>query len=177
MGRVMCASCGVEHDLGELEPSFDRPDAYFDLSESDRAARTLNTVALCAIRGEDGAPLRCFVRMVMPIPVRGETKPFCWGAWAEVAEPDFIRFADGWDHPDQADWPPFAGALANAIPFLPDGAASTLGLPGQLTFTEPRSFPEFVLAQELEHPFAREQREGVYPERLFEYLSPALHDS
>lgn len=176
MGRVNCASCGHEHDLADLEPSFDRPDAYFELSEADRATRTLNTVALCAIRGVDGAPLRCFIRMVIAIPVRGESKPFCWGAWAEVAEPDFVRFADGWDHPDQEDWPSFPGRLANAIPLQPDGAPPTLGLPGDLSFTAPREFPTFVLQASVDHPFAVEQREGIYPERLFEYVSPALND-
>jgi hypothetical protein len=35
--------------------------------------------------------------------------------------------------------------------------------------------PTFILATELTHPLAEEQRGGVYPERVFEWLSRQLH--
>jgi hypothetical protein len=177
MGDIRCAACGNSHDLSELEPSFDRPDAYFTIPESERARRALNTNGLCAIRGEGGDPLRCFIRVVLPVPVRGESRRFCWGVWAEVAEADFIIVGDNWEHPDQASLPPFQGILANEIPFMPDGAAPTFGLPGKVQPTGPRDYPVFVLDESLKHPFALEQREGIYAERLLEYLSPVLHDS
>jgi hypothetical protein len=177
MGDIRCAACGHSHDLSELEPSFDRPDAYFDIPEPERAARSVNTTGLCAIRGEGMDPLRYFVRVVLPVPVRGESRRFCWGTWAEVAEADFVMVGENWENPDQASLPRFSGLLANEIPFMPAGAAPTLGLPGLLQLTGPRDFPAFVLEESLEHPFAVEQREGIYAERLLEYLSPVLHES
>ena len=175
MVRIPCASCGRDHDLSELEPSFDRPDAYFAVPAEHRATRTLNTAGLCAIRGTDTEPVRCFVRVVLPVPVRGESRQFCWGIWIEVAESDFKRAGDHWDDPDQASLPPIAGALANEVPFMPDGAGPVLGLRGVARFLGPRDYPEFMLDANVEHPFAVEQREGIYPERLLEYLSPVLH--
>src|SRR3954468_15998562 len=174
MDRMRCASCGKEHDLSELEPSFDRPDAYFDVPAEERAARTLNTAGLCAIRGRDVEPNRYFVRVVLPVPVRGEERRFCWGIWTEVSETDFVRVGDHWEDPDQASLPPFAGTLANEVPFLPGGVAPVLGLRGVGRFLGPHEYPEFVL-DPVDHPFAREQRDGIYPERLLEYLSPILH--
>lgn len=177
MERILCASCGQEHDLSELEPSFDRPDAYFDVPEQDRATRTLNTKGLCAIRGTDAEPQRYFVRVVLPVPLRGETRPFCWGTWVEADEQDFVTVGDNWEHPEQASLSPFRGTLANEIPCMPDGAPSTLGLSGTVRFIGPHQFPEFTLDASLEHPFAVEQRTGIFPERLLEYLSPVLHES
>ncbi len=175
MGGIRCASCGKEHNLSELEPSFDRPDAYFEVPAGDRAARTLNTAGLCAIRGADAEPNRYFVRVVLPVPVRGEARRFCWGIWVEVSEEDFVRVGDHWEDPDQASLAPFAGALANEVPFLPDGAGPVLGLPGVAHFLGPHEYPELVLDPAIEHPFAVEQREGIFTERLLEYLSPILH--
>ena len=175
MGRILCASCGKEHDLSELEPSFDRPDAYFEVPADDRAARTLNTVGLCAIRGVGTEPNRYFVRVVLPVPVRGEARRFSWGIWTEVSEADFARVGDHWNDPDRASLPPFAGSLANEVPFMPDDAGPVLGLRGVGRFLGPRDYPEFVLDPASEHPFAVEQREGIYPERLLEYLSPVIH--
>ena len=177
MEHFHCATCGKSHDLSELEPSFDRPDAYFDIPEAERAARTVNTAGLCAIRGEGTTPLRCFVRVVLPVPVRGESRRFRWGTWVEVAEADFMTIGDNWENPDQASFPPFAGALANDIPLMPEGATPTLGLSGQVHLTGPRDYPEFMLDVNSPHPFAVEQRDGIFGERLLEYLSPALHDS
>jgi hypothetical protein len=175
MDRVKCATCGAEHDLSVMEPSFDRPDAYLEVPEGERAERTYAADDYCVVWDADGTPRRHFLRVLVPVPVRGESEGFCWGAWAEVAEPDFARAFDNATHPDQASWPPFAGALANRIPLLPADAASTLGLPGSVRLTGPTTLPEFWLDANLAHPFAREQREGVYPERLLEYLSPGLH--
>jgi hypothetical protein len=84
---------------------------------------------------------------------------------------------DNWENPDQASLPRLRGILANEIPFMPGGAARTLGLPGRVQLTGPRDYPAFALDESLDHPFAVEQREGIYAERLLEYLSPVLHDS
>jgi hypothetical protein len=58
---------------------------------------------------------------------------------------------------------------------MPDDAGPVLGLRGVGHFLGPRDYPELVLDPKSAHPFAVEQREGIYPERLLEYLSPVIH--
>ena len=41
--------------------------------------------------------------------------------------------------------------------------------------TGPTTPPEFTFAADLDHPFAVEQREGVYPERRLEWLMQRAH--
>jgi hypothetical protein len=167
---MYCASCGVEHDLSELEPSFERPDAYFAIPGDERAARCWNGDTMCVLRTPE-APDRFYLRVVLPIPVRGEPQPFCWGVWVEVAEPDFTMVYDRWDDPDQSSATPFPARLANGLHDMPP----TVGLPGSVRLTSPTTVPSFELAPELDHPLAVDQREGVYSERLLEWLSPVLH--
>ena len=173
MDRVRCDTCGEEHDLSELEPCFDRPDAYFEVPGEERAARTWSADALCVIRGADGAPDRHFLRVALPIPVRGEAAPMCWGVWVEVAAADFASTHERWEDPGQASAAPFPGRLANALL----GTPPSVGLPGTVRPTGPETVPVFELAPGLAHPLAAEQRDGVYPERVLEWLAPVLHGS
>jgi len=48
-------------------------------------------------------------------------------------------------------------------------------LPGEVTLSGPATIPTFTLANELDHPLAREQRDGVHPERVVEWLFAHLH--
>jgi hypothetical protein len=173
MDRVRCSQCGEEHDLSDLEPCFDRPDAYFEIPREERGRRTWNAASLCVLWGEGDEPDRHFLRVVLPIPVRGEADAMCWGVWVEVAEADFETVHDRWSDPAQAAAPPFPGRLANAFRDMPP----TVGLPGSVRLTGPRTVPAFELAPELAHPLAVEQREGVFPERVLEWLAPTLHPS
>jgi hypothetical protein len=171
MDRVQCAHCGVEHDLNELEPSFDRPDAYFLIPTESRRERTMDADAACVIYETDDAPRRHFLRVMLPIPVRGETEPFCWGVWVEVDDRAFARTNRLWGAADQASEPPFRATLANMLP----GLAPSLGLHGEVRLTGPNTVPSFRFADGVDHPLAHEQRQGVYPERVLEWLAPLLH--
>jgi len=46
---------------------------------------------------------------------------------------------------------------------------------GTVRLTGPETVPKVQLAPDLAHPLAAEQLEGVYPERVLEWLAPALH--
>lgn len=168
MDRVQCSFCGEEHDLSEMEPSFEYPDAYFEIPEQCRAQRVSYAGSTCTIREPTGGQHRHFLRALLPIPVRGEPDSFCWGVWVEVSAGDFARVgARSYGDEEQA----CEGTLANAIP----GVEPTLGLAGELRFVEPALLPPFLLAGESHHPLANEQRDGVYPERVLEWLAPILH--
>jgi hypothetical protein len=166
MDRVICPECGVEHDLSDMEPSYRWPDAYLAVPPAERAFRTLAGKDDCRIRDAEDTARRYFLRAVLPVPIRGEHAPCGWGVWVEVGESAFERVRALWTDADQALEPAFPGALANAL----TGYENTLGLPGSLQLTGPRSVPRFTLDAGLAHPLAQEQREGVFPERVVEWL-------
>lgn len=171
MDKVRCDTCGGEHDLSDMEPSYTYPDAYLDLPPEERPYRASVGSDDCRLHDHDQADPRYFLRVLLPMPVRGERDACAWGVWAEVSEAAFARTRELWDDPAQHDEPPFAATLANAL----TGYSATLGLPGAVTLAGPAIIPTFVLANELDHPLAREQRDGVHPERVVEWLFAHLH--
>jgi hypothetical protein len=171
MDKVRCGTCGGEHDLSEMEPSYTYPDAYLALPPEERRARATVGTDSCRLRDASDVGARYFLRVLLPIPVRGETDALAWGVWAEVSEAAYARTHELWDDPAQRDEPPFEATLANALTCY----AATLGLPGAVTLSGPTVVPTFVLAHELDHPLAREQRDGVQPERVVEWLFAHLH--
>jgi hypothetical protein len=107
-----------------------------------------------------------FLRALLPIPVRGKREASCWGLWVEVDEATMNRVVELWDDPRQGTEPPFPARVANTI----KGYPPTLGLPGTLQLTGPTTPPRFVLDPGLDHLLAEEQRRGVFPERVLEWL-------
>ena len=170
MDRVRCAKCGEEHDLSEVEPSYGRPDAYFDVPPAEREARASFSKDEGRIRDAEDAERRHFLRVLLPMPVRGEDE-MCWGVWVEVSGWSWDRAQELWDAADQGQEPPFDAVLANALA----GYVGTLGLRGQVQLTGPTTAPRFELAAETDHPLAREQREGVYLERALEWVASHVH--
>jgi hypothetical protein len=154
-----------------MEPSFDRPDAYWAIPEAERPQRTLAGKSDCRIRDLADTERRYFLRVMLPIPVRGEGRHCNWGIWVEVGASDFMRAWDRWDDADQASEPPFPGVLANSIGGYPE----TVGLAGHVQLTGPTTPPDFTLGGDVDHPFAREQREGVFQERRLEWLMLRAH--
>ena len=171
MDRMRCPKCGAEHDFSELEPTFTYPDAYLDVPEDEREFRTIVGSDDCRIRDLADTHRRYFLRVVMPVLVRGEKTRCCWGVWVEVDESSFDRTSELWNAPTQSEEPPFAGTLANAIPAYPP----TIGLPGFIQLVDPATRPTFTLRPELEHPLAQEQRNGVQMERVIEWLVNQEH--
>ena len=179
MDRMRCAHCGEEHDLSELEPSYDRPDAYFEVRAEERDARThfdsddgrIHDAPSGAEGGEGAREGRHFLRALLPIPVRGEDGSCSWGVWVEVSRWAWERTRRRWNDPGQRDEPPSAGQLATALL----GYDGTLGLPGRVQLTGPATAPCFILDDAVAHPLARDQRDGVFPERVLEWLSSVSH--
>ena len=171
MDRVRCSKCGAEHDLSEIELSFDQPAAYFEIPEQERVRRVATNEAATVI--DDQTPhTRFFLRGVIVIPVRGETARdgFGWGVWVEVSETDFERVIETWDNEDRASESPVPGHLANELGWF----KGSLGLPVQLRLQAPDTAPEIdILARD--HALGAKQRDGVFPEDVLEWVSPILH--
>jgi hypothetical protein len=171
VNRVHCSSCGGEHDLSEIEPSFDRPDAYFDIPLELRAERSWSVDDLCVLWETDSTPRRHFVRALLPFQIRGETARYSWGTWVEVSEREFAFIHDHWSDPAQPASFPIPGRLANAFP----GMLTTTGLAGHLRLARPRTVPDFYFDAMTDHSLAAEQRDGVLLERVIEWAALVVH--
>jgi hypothetical protein len=171
MQKVRCAICGEEADLLAMEPSYGRPEAYFEVPADQREYLTNFSADDGRIRNADDTERRHFLRVLLSIPIRGEGRDVAWGVWVEVSRPDWERAYELWDDPKQAKEPPFPATLANAL----RGYEGTLGLRGRVRLTGPKTPPVFELDPAVNHPLAREQREGVFPERVVEWVSAHHH--
>jgi hypothetical protein len=171
MEKVRCATCGEEADLLAMEPSYDRPDAYFEVPKRQREYLTNFSKDDGRIRNAEDTERRHFLRVLLSIPIRGDQRDIAWGVWVELSAADWERAYDLWDDPDQANEPPFPATLANAL----KGYEGTLGLPGRVRLTGPTTAPLFELDENVDHPLAREQREGVFAERVVEWISAHHH--
>jgi hypothetical protein len=169
--ELACPRCGQMHDIGELEPSFRKPDPFVAIPPTERESRTLDRKDHCIIHGTVITPARHFLRVLLPVPVDGQEKPCSWGIWAEVSEEAYQRAMALWEDPGQGSEPPFPGRLANTCPGYPE----TQGLPGMVQLIGPDTIPHFRFLDEVDHPLAREQRAGVGRARVLEWLLPWIH--
>jgi len=155
-----------------MEPSYGRPDAYFDVPKDQREYLTNFSQDDGRIRNADDTERRHFLRVLLSVPIRGEKRKDCaWGVWVEVSPADWARAYDLWDDPDQGKEPPFPATLANALRCY----EGTLGLRGRVRLTSPKTAPLFELDPDVDHPLAREQREGVDAARVVEWVSAHHH--
>jgi hypothetical protein len=147
------------------------PGCHWAIPEAERPQRTLAGKSDCRIRDLSDTERRYFLRVMLPISIRGEGRNCNWGIWVEVTASDFKTAWDRWDDADQLRQPPFPAVLANSV----GGYTETVGLSGLVQLTGPTTPPEFTFDGHIDHPFAREQREGVFPERRLEWLMQRAH--
>jgi hypothetical protein len=173
MDRANCPTCGEEHDLSDFEPTYRRPDAFLAVPTKERYYRTVAGSDDCRVRDEDESNERFFLRVLLPIPVRGTAETCRWGVWVEVDPESFARTRELWDasEAEQLGEPRFPARLNNEL----KGYVGTLGLRGLVQLTGPNTAPRFTLDSSLDHPLAAEQRHGVYPERVVEWLAAHIH--
>lgn len=161
-----CSRCGAPHDAAELEPTFDAPLAYHQVPEGERAQRTFLTSDKCGVRDAADLHPHYFLRVVMPVPVRGEPRPCYWGVWVEISVEVLKRIDQLWDDPDQGREPRHLARLANAIAEYP----GSLGLGGSLQLIDPKTRPSFYVDPDSTHELRRIQAEGVWPETVIEWI-------
>jgi hypothetical protein len=171
MTKVRCTTCGEESDLLAMEPSYSRPDAYFEIPKDQREFLANFSSDDGRIRNAEDTERRHFLRVLLSIPIRGEARDVAWGVWVEVSPADWERAYDLWDDPKQGKEPPFPAKLANTLRCY----EGTVGLPGQVQLTSPKAAPVFTLDPDADHPLARDQREGVQIDRVIEWVSAHHH--
>lgn len=169
--RFKCATCGAEHDAADLEPSFDAPLAYYQLPQAERGARALLKQERCWITDTGDRQRRYFLRVVMPIPVHGETRPCYWGAWVEIDRQVSERVDELWDDPDQGKEPLLPATLANELGEFP----GSNGLAGFLQLVDERTRPNFLVAPTVNHPLREAQATGVPVEDTIAWIMARAH--
>ncbi len=166
MGQpVQCRCCGETHDIEEMDFGFRRPDAWVDLTEPERPARSVFNDEAGIIDGN-----RFFIRGVLYVPVAGRQNQFGWGVWGEVSEETYERCRELFRDENQHQAPRFPAQLANRLPGYP----STLGLPMAMQLVSPDLRPVFYLETN-EHALDTDIRKGIPAERLLEILEPYIH--
>ena len=157
----ICAECGHEHPLDELELTFRRPDEVAALPAEEREARVQENKDLCVLDGQ-----RFFIRALLPLQVAERERPYNVGLWVEVSKTSFERVYELWDEDTQGEEPAFHAEVANDIPTHPPAR----GLPASLSLTGPTTRPVVSLSS-AEHPLVGEQSRGITAHRAAQYSS------
>jgi hypothetical protein len=158
---MLCAKCGEDHPLEEMELTFKRPDDAASLSPEERKEQLQESSDLCIMGGE-----RFFIRAVLPLPVQARADPYRIGLWVEVSQSNFERVYDLWESEEQLSEPPIPAVVANEIPITP----GALGHAAELRLAGPSFRPDVVLKPS-NQPIYIEQSAGIDAHRIAEYTS------
>jgi hypothetical protein len=164
--RYKCATCGQEHE-GLPDLSFASPFYFGTVPEAERARRTVLSSDTCVIDDSD-----FFVRVCLPIPIRGTSAEFVWGVWVSLSEANFGRYLEmyGVDPPEGEG--PYFGWFSNTLPGYPE----TLTLKTDVHLQKAGKRPRIVL-EPTDHPLAVHQREGIPLLDLLDLLGDRLHEA
>ena len=170
MSGFRCSKCGQWHDELPLDVGAAEPLYVEELSPDEKAQR---------VSGEPGSDFRVlrrnaaevhyFIRGVIEIPVLGTDETFCYGVWTSLSESSYEKANAAYRVNGSAG--PLFGWLSNRLAGYPE----TLSLK-----THVRVRPDLKASIELEpidHPLAREQREGISIERVQQIVEPLMHPS
>lgn len=185
---MKCPCCDLAiAKVEDIEPVFGLPDRIRAVHPSLCArlgspgrvrerATALLSADVCVLRGTPDTEPVYYLRVVVPVPVIGRPgRPCNWGAWAELPVAVITACALQGTDSAVALEPSYAGRLANDIglrvgqaPLL--GAAVTVEPQDDVT----RRWTA-TLADDVDHPFADDQRQGVTRERVAEWTRPWHH--
>lgn len=155
----LCKSCGKAHDPLAVAIPVSLPTQAAMISRGKRSKRIWTNDELCAIDGQ-----RFYVYGSVSLAIHGHPGEFTWGAWAEVDEDTFLWFDDHMETEGRESHAPFRGTLGTDIPFYSD----TLGMP-LTVHIEPVGYRPLFVLDKLDHDLARDQSNGVTPERVLEF--------
>jgi hypothetical protein len=163
----VCIACNEEHPGPPLAWGPAAPDAWTQLSESERPERGEISSDQCVIDNE-----RFFVLGRLEIPVTDSEDLFAWLVWVEVKPNDFFDISDKWHLSGRESTPPYDGVLANHLELYENDA---LGL-SVLLHTRPVGDRPSIEIMGL-HQLAEEQRTGISEVRVQEIAHLLTHVS
>ena len=162
----VCSKCGEWHDGVPFSFAADSPDPYANLSEAERAKRTVLGTDQCVIDDK-----LFFIRGCLEIPIIGSPDPFILGLWVNVFRDHYEAIAGSWDTPGrELNQGPFKGRLSNSLKAYREAFNLEVTLKIQPVGVRP-----LIYVDEPNHPLALEQENGITIKRAQEIASIALH--
>jgi hypothetical protein len=162
----VCSVCGEFHPERMLDIRAGLPDAIHELNEAERGRR--------AWISDDFAVLdetHFYVRGLLEIPIPELESRFGYGVWLEVEQHDFAELLEHWTDPEQSEFAPTPGLIANELePYI-----ATNGLRALL---QPVSADLLPLVEVLDsaHPLALDQRHGISGPESDRLAAAVLHE-
>ncbi|MBD1865643.1 DUF2199 domain-containing protein [Trichocoleus desertorum] len=165
MKHYRCTICEQDHSDVPMDIAQPRPIDYYAIPPEARDERITITADLCCIDDK-----RYFLRGYMPIPVQDSPEVFGWGVWTEVEENSFYRYIELYEV-DGTKEPPFPGLLSAALNCY---QPSTYQLPLYVQLRGAQDRPLLSFPEQVQHPLAQEQRDGITMARVYEILHQSL---
>jgi hypothetical protein len=152
-----CSVCGRDHDdMPDL--GSDRPDMWWNVPQEERDRRIVLSADTCVIDSRDH-----FIRGVIEIPVRQQSRPFGIGVWVSQRRENFLTYLRS---PGSDRIGPFFGWLCTRISYY---AEDTLLLKTLAHFRGGTLRPRIEL-EPTDHPLAVAQREGITIEEAWRII-------
>ncbi len=161
-----CSTCEEVHYGLPLSWGPEYPAAVFDVPEAQQDERIEISSDQCIIDGE-----RFFVRGRIEIPVLDSDEKFYWLVWLSVSEESFERMSELWETEGRENEPPYFGWLQSELPVY---AESTLNLAANIHTQSVGTRPSVKL-EPMDHPLAKEQRNGISLLRVQEIAEKCMH--
>jgi hypothetical protein len=156
----VCSICGETHE-GLAAWAYRRPDYWLGLSDEERSEGKADN-DLC--KTADG---HYFVRGVLELPlIDGPEPTFEFGVWGSLSEPNFWRYVETYNDPDQSKLGAMFSYLSNEVRGFP----GSLSLHADLLPQDDQR--PFVRLHESDHPLAVAQRQGIAFIKILEIIHP-----
>ena len=165
MSQYRCGICGKKHSPLPMDIAQQYPHDYFSIPPQEREQRIQVTSDLCVIDNN-----RFFIRGYLPIPVFVDKQEFGWGLWVEVEPSSFDQYLELYNA-DGAGEAPFRGRLSAQLKCY---EPSVYKLPVNVHLRGVNERPLLLFSDLVEHPLAKEQRQGITIERVHEILRQSL---
>jgi hypothetical protein len=164
-----CSCCGEMHH-GLMDLAAKTPDPWpgenvFEPNSAIRLDEDFLSEDFCVIEGK-----HFFIRAILEIPVRGAVDPWAFGCWTTLSRVNFDRYVEGFDTGMYEDDGPWFGWLCNHLNGYFEGEPEAVDVYPQPNRKRPK-----LVVQNVDHPLARAQEEGITPEALFSLLRTYGH--
>jgi hypothetical protein len=168
-GRWRCAGCNEEHDglahLAAFAPDPWRGDEIREENGALRLDGDFLSEDFCVIDGK-----YFLIRGVLEIPIHGSPEPFGFGCWSTLSRQNFDKYIAGFDDGAYPDMGPWSGWLCNQLEDYIGADPLALWVYPQLDRQRPR-----LRIQNVSHPLALDQANGITPERALEIFAHYGH--
>lgn len=164
-----CSCCDKVHEGG---PSFsmDMPFGAFLIPKDEFDERVKLNSDLCIVDKTD-----FYIRATLSIPIQNSSEDFLWGVWVTQSKESFNRYVETFDADQSQEssfgWLPitFEGYARNPL----DGPVENLKT--SVYWGDSAKRPTVVFHDDVDHPMATDQRNGISWDRAIELAIGIMH--